>query len=75
MMLKDPEIRLFGRKISLPENGAAIAGGERSGEWSNESSNGSGDCDRCFKESRGEEVGGEDNLMHRDEVELSIFTQ
>lgn len=45
-MLKEPEIKLFGRKIYLPENG----GGESSGDSSNESSGGSGDCDRCTEE-------------------------
>ncbi|XP_057805164.1 cyclic dof factor 1-like [Salvia miltiorrhiza] len=63
-MLNEPEIKLFGRKIYFPENGAV---GERSGEWSNESS---GDCDRCLEQSKGqdgEEVGRKEKQEQRDE--------
>ncbi|KAG6401751.1 hypothetical protein SASPL_138616 [Salvia splendens] len=42
-MVKEPEIKLFGRKICFPDNGAA---GERSS-----------DCDRCLEKSKGEEIG------------------
>ncbi|KAL8457466.1 hypothetical protein ACS0TY_035361 [Phlomoides rotata] len=57
-MLKEPEIKLFGRKIYLPEKGPAVAGGEYSVDSSNESSGGSGDCDRCSEVSRGKEREG-----------------
>ncbi|KAK4394507.1 Cyclic dof factor 2 [Sesamum angolense] len=56
-MMKEPEIKLFGRKIFLPENG----GGEYSGDSSGGSSNGSGggvDCD-SLEVSRGEEGEGD----------------
>ncbi|PIN05574.1 hypothetical protein CDL12_21885 [Handroanthus impetiginosus] len=42
-MMKEPEIKLFGRKILLPEN----SGGEYSGESSDKSNNGSGDTVDC----------------------------
>ncbi|KAH6830634.1 hypothetical protein C2S53_010113 [Perilla frutescens var. hirtella] len=73
-MLKEPEITLFGRKISLPENGVAVAGGQSSGEYSNESSIGSGDCDRCLEVSGGrevEEVGREEKQEQRDEEQAA----
>ncbi|KAK6123215.1 hypothetical protein DH2020_043039 [Rehmannia glutinosa] len=58
-MTKEPEIKLFGRKIFLPENGGVVAGGEYSGESSGECSNGRGgsvNCDRCSDVSRGKQV-------------------
>lgn len=69
-MLKESEIKLFGWKISLPENGTVVSGGEYSDESSNESSNGSGgsvDCDRCLKVSRGHEGEGVRGKGHGEE--------
>ncbi|KAL1541631.1 cyclic dof factor 3-like [Salvia divinorum] len=54
-MVKEPEIKLFGRKICFPDNGAA---GERS-------SGDSRDCERCLEKSKGEGVGRQEQ---RDEV-------
>ncbi|KAI3454685.1 hypothetical protein Pfo_011348 [Paulownia fortunei] len=59
-MMKEPEIKLFGRKILLPENVRVVAGREYFGESSDESSNGSGggvDCDRCSELSIGQQGG------------------
>ncbi|KAK6123315.1 hypothetical protein DH2020_042945 [Rehmannia glutinosa] len=58
-MTKEPELKLFGRKIFLPENGGVVAGGEYSGEYSGEGSNGSGgsvDYDRCLDVSIGKQA-------------------
>ncbi|KAL2254047.1 cyclic dof factor 1 [Sesamum indicum] len=51
--VKEPEIKLFGRKIVLPEHGGVPAGGESSGE-SHGGSGGGADCDRCSEVSGGE---------------------
>ncbi|KAL0357484.1 UNVERIFIED_CONTAM: Cyclic dof factor 3 [Sesamum calycinum] len=51
--VKEPEIKLFGRKILLPGNGVVPAGGESSGE-SHGGSGGGADCDRCSEVSGGE---------------------
>ncbi|KAK6153419.1 hypothetical protein DH2020_013058 [Rehmannia glutinosa] len=66
--LKDPEIKLFGRKIVLPENG----GGESSAEYSEESNNGSsgggdGDCDE------GEKADDEKQLQTEEEQVAEIY--
>lgn len=75
-MLKEPEIKLFGRKIYFPENGAVAAGEEYSVDSSNESSNGIVDCDRCTEVSRGvrERGDGEEKLEQGAEVKCLEFS-
>ena len=40
--MKEPEIKLFGRKILLPENAGAVAATDGNGD--------AGDLDRCLEE-------------------------
>ncbi|CAI9757544.1 unnamed protein product [Fraxinus pennsylvanica] len=58
--VKEPEIKLFGRKIVFPENGKVIAG-DPSDEFSDESSHGM-ESDRCLDDEKviGTQQGDED---------------
>ncbi|PIN15143.1 hypothetical protein CDL12_12224 [Handroanthus impetiginosus] len=65
MEMKEPEIKLFGRKIVLPENGGVAAAGESSDE-SNSENGGGMDCDRCLEVNKFE--GDEDNQTEEDQA-------
>lgn len=60
---KEPEIKLFGRKIMLPDNGGAVATGDCSGE----STSGSGPDD-CLESSGGGGEAYDEKQLHAQEV-------
>lgn len=50
--MKEPEIKLFGRKIVLPDKAGVVAAGDSSVQSTSES--GGSDCGRCLEEAHDE---------------------